>query len=86
MGKAVKLLDLIPRDCKGSVGAKFDYDTASIRETAAVLPGTSCSLGLGKKLPAKQKRNLSHFVLLFWTAGVFSDEKEHKAQTTLDQK
>ena len=57
-----------------------------IRETAAVLSGTSCSLGLGKKLPAKQKRNLSHFVLLFWTAGVFSDKKEHKAQTTLDQK
>ena len=48
VNKAVKLLDLIPRDYKGSAGAKFDYNTA--RERLLRASGKSTSTASTLKL------------------------------------
>ena len=48
VNEAVRLLDLIPRDYKGSVGAKFDYDTA--RERLLRASGKSTSTASTSKL------------------------------------
>ena len=48
MNKGVRLLDLIPRDYKGSAGAKFNYNTA--RERLLRASGKSMSTASTLKL------------------------------------
>ena len=48
MNEGVRLLDLIPRDYKGSAGAKFDYNTA--RERLLRASGKSTSTASTLKL------------------------------------